>query len=423
MRINEDGSIGKSYKKVIVFDHGTLVSVALRLSKDFEQTYYYNPWTKDYPKSSELSIGEGFPEIIWVEDFWDCVAQSRPDLVVFTGILDSGIQMKLESDGIPVWGSRKAEGLEIYRWDTLQKMKELWMPTPISKKVVGITELRKELYSSTDNKFVKMDANERGNLETFQYMGDEEACELSMMLPLEASLGSSRETVTFIVQDPIDSVKEDGYDGFNIDGMYPKTCTYGIEDKDAAYAGTTMSYEDLPDGVKAVNESLAPVLKEYGMRGMFSTEIREDEEGNAYCIDFTMRFPYPPSNCVMDNWTNMADCLVEGANGRMLDPVYDKKFVCELIIYSDYAKESDFKLIVPDDIKEFVKQPYCYMNEAGSVIVVAQAIGNTNVGSVVSRADTLEEAKDLCIQRAGMLSGYGIKYDVSALESACEDLV
>jgi hypothetical protein len=411
-----------TYGTVIVYDHGTLVSVALRLSQDFEKTFYYTPWKKDYPKSADLCVGEGFDEIIWCEDFWDTVDKEKPDLVVFTGILDGDVQMQLERMGIAVWGSRKAEGMEIYRWDMLEKMKEIGMPTPESVLVTGITALRECLYSSDDTKFVKMDANERGNIETFCYMGDQEACELSVMIPLEKELGSARESVNFIVQDPIDTIKEDGYDGFVVDGQFPSRCIYGIEDKDAAYAGMACDYDDLPEGVKSVNESLGPIMAEYVMRGQFSTEIRESDGGDAYCIDLTMRFPYPPTNCILDNWTNMSECLMQGARGIMVDPVYECKYVCELIIYSDYAKENDFKLIIPDDIKDFVKQPYVYKAESGSTIVMCQPIGNCNVGSVVSRANTLEEAKKLCLDRAGMLGGYGIKYDAGCLEEACGKL-
>ncbi len=417
----------KKYNTCIVYDHGTLVSVALRLSRDFEKVFYYNPWKKDYNKASDLCIGEGFDEIEWVENFWDVVNENAGaiDVVIFTGILDSDVQKQLVRMSIPVWGSRGAEAMEIYRWDVLQTQKQLGMPTPASVQVKGIDELREWLYNASGaTYYIKCDANERGNIETFCYMNDYEACELSIMMPLEKELGSAANTCTFIIQEAVDSVKEDGYDGFIVDGKYPGVCMYGIEAKDAAYAGCVKLYKELPDGVRYVNENLAPEIEKYGMRGQFSTEIRETAAGEAYLLDLTMRFPYPPSNCVNDNWLNMATCVVEGAKGILIDPEYEFEYVCELILYSDYAKDNDYKLMVPQGIAEFVHQPYCYKSpDTKSIIVIAQSIGNTNVGSVVSRAKTLDEAKELCIERAGMLSGYGLKYDAGALEDACRTLI
>ncbi len=336
--------------------------------------------------------------------------------------MDGDLQEQLIDMKIPVWGSREAESMEIYRWDFIEYMKKLGLPVPPSKQVTGIDALRKELYKSKDIKWVKIDSNERGNIETFKYI-EPEATELSILLPLEKDLGSYAKEIKFVIQDPIESVSEIGYDGFVIDGKFPATALFGIEVKDMGYIGEVRPYDKLPEGVKYVNSKLAPALKQYGMRGNISSEIREGVDGKHYLIDPTMRFPYPPSNLTFEMWENISECMYEGAKGNLVDPVYRGKFGCEIIMYSDYAKENDYKLIVPDDIRQFVKQPYIFKSKTtGSIIVIPQSVQNSNVGSVIAYADTLQGAVDLCIDRARKISGHGLKIDTGCVDDAMKQL-
>lgn len=402
----------------LIYDYGTLVSLALRLSKDFKKVYYFNPYKKDYNKSSELQVGDGFDEIEWVMNFWD--VYDKIDLFIFPQILDGDLQEKIVKDGKLAWGSREAERMEIDRWGFIEYMKKLGMPVPESKLIKGIDALRTELYKDDKEKWVKLDSNERGNIETFRYI-EPEATELSILLPLEKDLGSYRDEIQFIVQAPVEAITETGYDGFVIDGKFPETALLGIEVKDMGYIGGVRAYKDLPEGVRYVNEKLAPALKAYGMRGNISTEIRETADGKHYMIDPTMRFPYPPSNIMMEMWENMAECIYKGAAGTLVEPIYKALFGVEVIMYSDYAKEEHYKLIVPDAIREFVKQPYAYKSrKTGSIIVVPQSTANTNVGSVIAYADTLEAAIDLVKERADQIKGHGLKIDMGCLDEAIE---
>jgi hypothetical protein len=236
---------------------------------------------------------------------------------------------------------------------------------------------------------------------------------------LENDLGSWSEQVEWIVQKDIKAKAEIGYDGEVVDGVFPDNSVFGIEVKDIGYIGGARKYADLPEGVKYVNEKLKPYLKKMKVRGKFSTEIREGEDGKHYFIDPTMRFPYPPSQCMLEFCDNIAECIYEGANGRLIEPIYRGKFVCEIILYSDYAKEHDYKLIVPEEIRQWVKQPYCFKSPTtGSIIVVKQEVGNTNVGSVIAYGNTIEETIELCKKRAEMITGHGLKIDTDCLDEA-----
>lgn len=412
----------------MVYDHGTLVSLALRLSKDFEQVDYFYPESKsDYSKTSELCIGDGFEEINWVEHFWDAIKKNKYDLVIFTGVRDGDIQDQLIEKGIPVWGSREAECMEVYRWDFLEFQKKLGMDTPKSMLVHGMTELRNELHKRKEKCWVKLDANERGNIETFPYI-DEEATEISVLRPLEAKLSSAAEIVPFIIQDSIKSVREDGGDHLTVDGKFSDITTYGIEAKGEGWIGKVISYSDLPDGLKTINALLAPALKEYEYRGNLSTEIKESTDGKSYLIDLTCRHPNPPTNCIMDNWVNIAECMVEAAKGNLVTPIFEEGWMCEIFLFSSYARFADYKLLVPEELEPYVKRPYCYKSKVtGSIITVPQSsylpTDEVLVGTVVARAKSKEEVLKLCIERAHQIEGHGIIFNEHCLDEAAKNLV
>lgn len=407
--------------KVLVYDHGTMVEVARRLADDFGEVYYFCPWKNDYSKSSELQVGDGFSEIKWVMNFWD--VWKKIDLFVFPQIMDGDIQEHLIENGKLVWGSREAECLEIYKEDFLVYLEKIGLATTKWEKVIGVKSLREKLYEQSDKKWIKMDANERGNIETFPYLGDPEACELSIMMPLEKDLGSYAQEATFLVLDHIKSDIETGGDPFVIDGEYPKSWLFGIEEKDQGYVAEVRDFDELPEAVKFIHTKMSPTLKKYGMRGDFSTEIKIGEDGKFYFIDPTMRMPYPPTFLKLGMWKNIAECMYEGAKGNLVEPEWNGKFGCEIKMFSDYAKENDYKLIVPDEIKEFVKQPYIYKSKTtGSIIIVPQKVQSSDAGSVISWADTLQGAFDLCKKRALMIKGHGLKIDFNCLDEAIKQL-
>jgi hypothetical protein len=405
---------------VLVWDYGSMVEVARTLAKDFGTVYYYCPWKTDYSKSSELQVGDGFENIKWVLNFWD--VWKDIDLFVFPQIMDGDIQEHLIENEKLVWGSREGEALEIYREDFLKYLEEIKLPTPKWKKVTGINKLRDALYSQKEKLWIKMDANERGNIETFPYLGDPEACELSIIMPLEKDLGSYAQQAVFIVMADIESTAEIGGDPFTIDGLYPKSWLFGIEAKDEGYVGGVRDWQQLPEAVKNIHSKLSPTLKKYGYRGDISSEIKVGVDGKFYFIDPTCRMPYPPTFLKLGMWKNIAECMYEGAKGNLVEPEWEALFGCEIKLFSEYAKENDYKLIVPDEIKQYVKQPYIYRSKiTGSVIIVPQKVHNSDVGSVIAWDNNLDRAIELCKQRVVMIKGHGLKYDLNCLDEAIKE--
>lgn len=405
--------------KVLIYDNsGLYINLAIRLSEDFEKVFYFHEWKVDYPVSTMTSIGAGFKEFEKVLNVWD--VYDEVDLWIFPTIYNGDLQMFLEKQGKLVWGSREGEAMEIYRWDFIEFQKKIGMAVAPSKLVTGITALRKELYKSTQGKFVKIDATERGDIETFKYINPE-ITEINDIRPLEHRLGINSELMNFIIQDGIPTKVETGYDGFTVDGKFPETALFGIEVKDMGYIGEVRKYKDLPEGVKEVNKELSDALKSYGYRGNISTEIREGEDGKHYLIDLTCRFPYPPSNLMLEIWDNIAECIYEGAKGNLVDMKFRAKYGIEIEMFSDTAEEEYYTLFYPKEIQQWLKQPYLTFKE-GRRWVIPQNNKNQNVGSLIAIGNTIEECVKLAKERAEQITGHHLKIDFSALDEAIEEL-
>jgi hypothetical protein len=405
----------------LVYDYGLHVPLALRLAQYFKKVYYFSQWKIDYPTSNLTEIGTGFKEITRVNNIWD--VYDEVDLFVFPCVYDGDLQMHLEKMGKLVWGSREGEAMELYRWDFIQFQKKIGMDVPNSVLVKGVTELRKELYKSKEEKFVKIDATERGDIETFRYINPE-ITEINDILPLQIRLGMKAETANFIVQDGIKTKVETGYDGFCIDGKFPPTALFGIEAKDLGYIAEVRDYKDLPEGVIKVNEQLSPALKKYGYRGGFHTEIREGEDGGHYLIDITARAGCPPTNLMLEMWDNISECIYEGAQGNIIDMKFRAKFGIEIMMFSPSAVTDPYTLFFPNELKQWIKQPYSTVKE-GRVWVIPQAeTGHENhyVGSLVCIGNSFEEVVKLAEERSEKIIGHKLEINLHALDSAIEEL-
>jgi hypothetical protein len=109
----------------------------------------------------------------------------------------------------------------------------------------------------------------------------------SIIDELAYKLGPLKENPIFWVFAPIDSKIEDGIDTYCIDGKWPETVIHGVENKDKSYCGAFQKMSTLPEEVRCVNEAFSPILKQYGYRSMFCTEVRITKEGESYFIDPT----------------------------------------------------------------------------------------------------------------------------------------
>lgn len=369
----------------VIVDSGIFVPVARRLARDFAKTYYWSPWETAWPTVRNFCVGDGFEEMERVESVWD--VKDKCDLFVFTDIGYSGMQRELISQGKAVWGARDADGLEARRGLFLKALMETSLPIPKYEAVRGITNLRLHLKDKED-KYLKV-STYRGDFETMHWRNwkmDEGELD-----GYAVRFGPYKEFVKFYVFDPIDSDIEDGVDTWCIDGQWPQTIVHGMECKDKAYLGTFQKFADLPEEVRVVNNEMAPMLKKFGYRGAFSTEVRITKDGESFFIDPTCRFGSPPSQSQCEIIANWGEIVWGGANGEVVEPEPADNFGVQALIKVD---RSDWAVMeFPEELEQWVKFGFSCKVE-GRICIPPEHQGVSEIGWLVAIGGTIQEAID-----------------------------
>jgi len=399
-------------KTVCIVDHGMYINVALKLSEDFGTVYYYTPWEGAFPKSNDTLPGFGYKEFKRINRIWDKIDEI--DLFVFTDIYHSDMQEYLVSLGKRVWGARQGDSMEIYRWDFLQYMKKIGLAVPDSELIVGVDNLRKAL-QKTDDVFVKMDAMERGDAETFHHI----TYDLTKPLldDMQHTLGAKASIKKFIIQHPIETDAEIGYDGWTIDGKFPDMCIVGIEVKDQGYIGKVEEYAKIPKEIRDVNEKLSATLKRYGYRGNFSTEIRVAKDGTPYLIDPTCRMPCPPTSVMLSLVGNMAEVMYEGADGKVIVPEMTDYVGAQFLLYSDFANSHFYNLQIPKDVQPYVTQSNSCIID-GITYTIPMYWDSQCVAEVVATGSDVESVIKKLKTMAESIKGFGLKVNADCLSDA-----
>jgi len=364
-------------------DTGLFIHVARRLAREYKKVLYWSPWETAFPHFRDDIVGDGYGDIIRVESPED--VEDEIDLAVFPDIGFSGLQKRLVKKGTPVWGCRDADELEARRGKFMEVLKTTDLPVPQHEKIKGVTNLRLFLADHPDQ-YVKVDTY-RGDFETFHFRSMDE--DESILDEMAAKLGPLKDNLVFWVFAPIDTEIEDGIDTYCIDGQWPETVIHGIENKDKSYIGAFQKFEDCPHETRCVNEAFSPILKQYGYRGMFCTEVRITKDGESFFIDPTCRMPSPPSQCLCEMIGNLGEIIWHGANGILVEPEQTAKIGAQAIFHVDRDHWGVFQ--IPEEIEQFVKISFsCKSN--GLICVPPDPQGISEVGWCVGIGDTIEDA-------------------------------
>lgn len=403
-----------SKRCVCVVDHGLFVSLALRLSRDFGRTLYWTPWQKSFPTVNDELPGAGFDGVERIEDIWKHLHQI--DCFVFPDIHHASWQLHLEGLGFPVWGSRHGDSLELQRAKFKHRLMELGLPVGQYVVCKGLDELREHLQSH-ENLWVKL-SKFRGTLETFHHVN----YELSepMLDLLAVRLGPVKNDVSFVVESPVDTELEVGYDGFSINGQFPAVGVQGYEVKDRAFLASVQAYDEMPEQVVKVNEAIANTLKEFRYCNFFSTEIRvKDDE--PYFIDPCCRMPSPSGEAQLELWGNISQVVWEGAHGRLLDPEPTAKFAAQSIIQHQGDDQHWRTLKVPEKTRQWVKlYNVCQIGDT-LAIPPSEHMGET-VGSVIGLGDTIADAIAHLKENVEAIKDQPITANVEALVDALKEV-
>lgn len=404
-------------KTVLVWDNGVFPEFARRLADSFGKVLFFAPWSGGYPVSKGLLIGHGDDKVERITDPWPFIERDEIDLYFFGDVYEGALQSYMRSQGKRVFGCGRGAELELDRVKAKKIMAEAGVPVGAYKEIVGIGALRKFL-EANDNQFVKIDAT-RGDMETFH------APTYTRIEPrldeLEHSLGAQAEIKRFVVEAGIDDAIEAGYDGYTIDGKFPKVAIAGIEVKDRAYVGRIMPYAKMPRQVVDVNSALSSAMKEYKYRGFFSNEVRITEDGNGYPIDLTARLGSPPSEVYQEMFSNLAEIVWYGAEGILIEPEYSDIWGAEVLMLSDWADKNWLHVEIPDEVRDNVKlRNFCVIE--GEHYVVPQLCGAPEVGAIVATGKTAKEAIAKVKAVAEKVKGYNLEMPIEAMDDALADL-
>lgn len=409
-----------SDKSVLVYDYGSNITLAERLTREFGEVLYYRPWKQADAKTNDKIIGEGIEGVTVVEHFYDVV--HRPDLFIFPHIYDGDLQVDLVNRGKRVWGARRGDIYETDRMAFKRALKDVGLPVVPFKRCRGITALREYLLENED-KWVKTDM--RGDGETWHHQTYQlSAAKLDAMAYF---YGPAKEDVGFIIDDPIDSIIEVAYDGYMItspDGQpqFPNIGFEGYEDKNMAHILAAAPYSDLGETVREVNDQFAPLLAKYFFRGAWGTEIKQCEEPTEfYFIDATCRQPSPPGQIIMEQVTNLGEFMYEGAEGNLIPIEIEEKVGVQLQLHSSWAGANHEPIQVPEKDRRWYKIEDCYRDEDGIDWAVHASPDDPIqgwkkiVGSVVALGPDIKTAVELVIERAKELKSFDCSYQTSCL--------
>jgi hypothetical protein len=402
-------------KSALIYDYGTFLPLAQRLSKDFGKVMYFTPWESKSPQFKLTLPGKDVPGVTRVNKFFDYVDEA--DVIIFPDCTNSDLQLHLEACGYNVFGSRNGCELEQDRVLSKEIFKKAKLPVGSYEVVKGMDKLRKYL-KAHEEVFIKVDCM-RGDFESFKSCNYDYIS--TKLDDIEHILGRSKNEVEFIVEEELPDKVEVGYDGYCIDGKFPKKTLFGIEIKDLGYIGVFIDHAKLPEPIHLVNDSLVPYLTKYQYRNFFSTEVRVGKDNKGYPIDLTCRLPIPPGNVYCDMFKNISEIIYEGAQGKLIEPESKSKFGVEVIINDEFAEENwvpvEFSKKYADNIK---LRNVTYIDDC--YVTIPQYVKTSDMGSIVCTGNSIDECVEKIEEMADDTKAFGIDIAKGSLDKANEEI-
>lgn len=412
-------------KNILCIDDGMFSDFCLSLTDYFKTVYYYTEWhgmyptIKDFAPGTEWRNGKMLNEFegknfIKVSNMFSILPQV--DLVFFPSVTSHNeLGVILEKSGIPCFGATKGNVLEIDKVKFLDILKENNMDVAPYTIVNGLDKIRENQVEYW-GRYAKIPFF-RGDFETFK-VDDSDNFD-DYYFEMKRKLGKLSNLHTFILQDPIDAIVEEGADCYTILGKYPDYTLEGCEVKDKAYAGMVIPYNSLSNGNKRVLSQLQPILSDYSYKGFFSTEVRTTENKN-YLIDFTARLGWPPSSSQSLLFQNIGEIIDEGSQGNLVNPEFEKKYVMEYILKVEDADRPLIYISFDSFYRKNIKiinpviidgKHYSINNGTGGFVGSLVAVGN-------NFSDCIDQIK--AILEDG-LSIQDLVIDVNVLDKAVQE--
>lgn len=372
----------------VICDYGSFQSLAETMALSCKKVYYHSPCEEEFEDLEDFCIGDGMDDVTRLDDVMDDTDIFKSiDLFIFPDIGYTGLQRYLRGIGKKVWGSMGADRLETSRTDFLDTLKKLKLPIVPYVVCTGLAALAEHL-KTVKNKWVKVN-RWRKQKETWKHIDMEHT--IPILCQMAVDFGGWADKAVFVVQDTIESDAEIGYDGWCVNGQFPKSSFQGYEFKNELYLGSLLDYKKLPEPVRFINESIAPTLKEFGYQNFMATEIRM-KKGTPYFIDPTLRMPGQTGEQMLETCLNLADVIWHGANGELIEPEFGAKFAVEATMHYTTETKAWKALRIPESVKQWCKLYHYCVDKDGMYQFPPHK--SDEVGVIMGLGDTIEEAID-----------------------------
>lgn len=401
-----------------IIDSGCFPDLALCMAKACAKVSYHSEYEQEYLNIERCCIGDGIDTFERLDEYMDPNVFDSIDLWIFPDIGHAGLQRYLQKQGKLVWGSRGSTDLELYRTRFLDMLAKLGLPAVPAVKIRGVEALAAHL-KTVENKHVKINRY-RDNMETWHHIDFEHS--RSELQRLAYEFGPI--DPVFVVQDAIDDEEESpvieiGYDGWSVDGQFPSASYQGYELKNKLYLGSALPYEELPEGVRYINEAISPILASCHHRGFIATEIRVKDEV-AYYIDPTNRMAGQTMEHLCKTCKNLPEVIYQGAAGNLIKPDFSSQFAAEAtLIYCGPDPEGWKTFRVPDAIRDNVAL-YRYCMKDGACHVPPAK--NAEVGVICGNGDTIEDAVEDLKEKFAEFGEEPLKIEVSGFADLIEEI-
>lgn len=394
-------------------DHGLFLPLALRMAEEAKRVLYWTPYEEGFSTIRKGCLGRGFETMERCQDFWK--AKSEIDLFVFPDIEHSGLQLELESQGFPVWGSRNGDSLELNREKFLKVLGRVGLEVPEHTICVGLEELREHL-DDLEDQYVKI-SRWRGDVETFHWW-NKAVSEFTLDL-WAVKFGPFKRTMHFLVFPAIETDLEIGGDTYGVDGRFPETMLHGLEWKDKGYFGAVTPRDEMPEPIQDVLDAFAPEFRKERVRNEFSAEVRVQGK-RAFFIDPTLRGGLPSTASQMMLWKNFPEIMWAGANGELVEPEPAGQYAAECIVSAKAAKDIWTAVEVPQDLQPWLKLGSCCQDNG--VVYFPPGDGEEHdIGWLVAIGDTPEETINGIKAKAKALTG-GMSADTDCLADILKEV-
>lgn len=218
---------------------------------------------------------------------------------------------------------------------------------------------------------------------------------------------------------------ECGYDGWCVDGKYPSKSFQGYEKKNELYLGSLLDAKNIPEEITFVNDKMAPVLKDYGYRNWWATEIRV-ANGKPYFIDPTARHPGQTGEHQWETCSNIADVIWNGAQGKLIVPEFAWNFAAEATLHyeagiDNKAITEEWKILkIPKEVYRWFK-PYHYCILDGEYHFVPNK--KDEVGVVLGVGDTIQESIEHLKENIDILKELPVYANLGGFKDLLESII